>query len=281
MKRVLSIVVAGIFTISLASGAKAQTCEQSFAKKGNPLTGLRFVASKTIADVKPAVALGQLRGIAATGGYDIMVDEAEYGSLLIEQPMSGTVRAFPIEIRATAVGTASAVTMEAKLRGGQLVKEDGARTEMCGMLNRVLGGKAGVAAATRGKSAVSTAGPVAMNSFQFSDTIARDNEKNPAGVSLRYKGKAYTISGIADYITRDEGSDAFRIGYRIPHPQNRGITLPGAPKSKVDVVCYLAKGQLTYALQLKPGANIKLTGTVAEFDSYKRIIWLENCRNAK
>lgn len=281
MKRVVSMVFAAAATMLLASGASAATCEDSFAKKGNPVTGLRFVASKTVADVKPGVALGQMRGIAATGGYDIIVDEADYGSLLIEQPMSGKVRAFPIEITATAAGTASDVTMEAKMRGGQVVKEDAARTEMCGMLNRILGGKAGIAAAAQGKTAVSAAGPVAMNSFQFSDTIARDNEKNPASVLLRYKGKAYTISGIADYITRDEGTDAYRIGYRIPEPQNRGLTLPGALKSKVDVVCYLAKGQLTYALQLKPGANIKLTGTVVEFDQYKRVIWLQDCRNTK
>ncbi|WP_447726737.1 hypothetical protein [Sphingomonas koreensis] len=281
MKRVVPTVIAAAAGLLLASGASAATCEESFAKKGNPVTGLRFVATKTVADVKPAVALGQMRGIAATGGYDIIVDEAEYGSLLIEQPMSGTVRAFPIEIKAAAAGAASDVTMEAKLRGGQLVKENAARTEMCGMLNRILGGKAGITAATRGKTAVSTAGPVAMNSFQFSDTIARDNEKNPAGVLLRYKGKPYTISGIADYVTRDEGTDAYRIGYRIPEPHNRGLTLPGAPKSKVDVVCYLAKGQLTYALQLKPGANIKLTGTVTEFDQYRRVIWLQDCRNAK
>lgn len=281
MKRIVPKVVAATLGMVLASGANAATCEESFAKKGNVVTGLRFLATKTVADVKPNVALAQVRGIAATSGYDIIVDEAEYGSLLIEQPMSGTVRAFPIEIKATTAGAGSSLTMEAKLRGGQLVKEDAARTELCGMLNRVLGGKAGIAAAARGKSAVSTAGPVAMNSFQFSDTIARDNEKNPAGVLLRYKGKPYTISGIADYITRDEGTDAYRIGYRIPEPHNRGLTLPGAPKSKVDVVCYLAKGQLTYAMQLKPGANIKLTGTVADFDQYKRVIWLQDCRNAK
>ncbi len=106
-------------------------------------------------------------------------------------------------------------------------------------------------------------------------------KRNPATVELRYKGKQYTISGIAEYITRDEGTDAYRIGYKIPEPYARVITLPSAPKSKVDVVCYLAKGQLTYALQLKPGANIKLTGTVEDFDQYKRVIWLKDCRNAK
>lgn len=278
MKR---IILATAATLAFATGAQAASCEQSFVKKGNPLTGVRYIATTTVADATPAVALGQLRGIAAGGGYDIMVDEADYGSLLIEQPMSGKVRAFPIEIKATAAGRATNIVMEAKLRGGQFVKDEPAKVEMCGMLNRVLGGRAGIAAAGRGKSAVSSAGPVEMNSFQFSDTIARDNEKNPATVELRYKGKQYTISGIAEYVTRDEGTEAYRIGYRIPEPWNRGLTLPGAPKSKVDVVCYLAKGQLTYALQLKPGKNIKLTGTVDDFDQYKRVIWLKDCRNAK
>ena len=39
----------------------------------------------TVADLPPAVAIGQMRGIVAAKGYDIMADEAEYGSMLIEQ----------------------------------------------------------------------------------------------------------------------------------------------------------------------------------------------------
>ena len=67
----------------LATPAHAATCEEAFVKKGNAITGLRFTAAVTVADLPPAVAIGQMRGIAAGKGYDIMADEASYGSMLI------------------------------------------------------------------------------------------------------------------------------------------------------------------------------------------------------
>ena len=41
-----------------AGTANAATCEEAFVKKGNPITGLRFTAAVTIADLPPAVAIG-------------------------------------------------------------------------------------------------------------------------------------------------------------------------------------------------------------------------------
>src|SRR5690606_30298093 len=135
----------------LAAGtAHAAGCEETFAKKGNVIGGLRFTASVTVADLKPVTAIQQMRGIVAAKGYDIMADEAEYGSMLIEQPMTGGARAFPIAITATEAGGASTVVMEAKLRAGQTTRDAAAKEEMCAMLNRIQGGKAGLAAAQQG-----------------------------------------------------------------------------------------------------------------------------------
>jgi hypothetical protein len=266
-----------LFTMGTANAA---TCEEAFVKKGNPITGLRFTAAVTVADLPPAVAVGQMRALVAAKGYDIMADEAEYGSMLIEQPMTGTVRAFPIQITATQTGGIGTVVMEAKLRAGQATKADAAMAEMCGMLNEVKGGKAGAAAAKKGATATTVAAaPVKMNSLSFSQQVSKDTERNSAGMLTRYKGKQFTIDGLVDYVTKD-GKD-FRVGYKIPQPYEQAIRLPNQAPFKTDIVCYMAPGQAAYSLQLKPNKSIKLTGTVEDFDEYRHVIWLKDCRPAQ
>ena len=263
-----------------AGTAHAAGCEETFAKKGNIIGGLRFTASVMVADLKPVTAIQQMRGIVAAKGYDIMADEAEYGSMLIEQPMTGSARAFPITITATEAGGASTVVMEAKLRAGQTTKDSAAKEEMCAMLNQIQGGKAGLAAAKQGKGATTVAAaPVKMSSLGFSQQVSKDTERNSAGVLTRYKGKQFTIDGQVDYVTKD--GNAFRVGYKIPNPWEQAIRLPNQAPFKTDVVCYMAPGQAGYSLQLKPNKSIKLTGTVEDFDEYKHVIWLKDCRPAQ
>lgn len=263
-----------------AGTANAATCEEAFVKKGNAITGLRFSGAVTVADLPPTVAIGQMRGLVAAKGYDIMADEAEYGSMLIEQPMTGTVRAFPIQITATQTGGIGTVVMEAKLRAGQTVKSDAAMAEMCGILNQIKGGKAGAAAAKKGATATTVAAaPVKMNSLSFSQQVSKDTERNAAGILTRYKGKQFTIDGLVGYVTKD-GKD-FRVGYKIPDPWEQAIRLPNQAPFKTDIVCYMAPGQAAFSLQLKPDKSIKLTGTVEDFDEYKHVIWLKDCRPAQ
>ncbi|MBJ7500794.1 MAG: hypothetical protein JHC57_13670 [Sphingopyxis sp.] len=276
----LAVALAPAALLFAAGTANAATCEEAFVKKGNPITGLRFTAAVTVADLPPAVAIGQMRGLVAAKGYDIMADEAEYGSMLIEQPMTGTVRAFPIQITATQTGGIGTVVMEARLRAGQATKADAAMAEMCGMLNQIKGGKAGAAAAKKGATATTVAAaPVKMNSLSFSQQVSKDTERNAAGILTRYKGKQFTIDGLVDYVTKD-GRD-FRVGYKIPQPYEQAIRLPNQAPFKTDIVCYMAPGQAAYSLQLKPNKSIKLTGTVEDFDEYKHIIWLKDCRPAQ
>lgn len=276
----LAAALAPAFILLTAGTANAATCEEAFVKKGNPITGLRFTAAVTVADLPPAVAIGQMRGLVAAKGYDIMADEAEYGSMLIEQPMTGGARAFPIQITATQTGGIGTVVMEAKLRAGQSVGGDAAKTEMCGILNEIKGGKIGAAAAKKGATATTVAAaPVKISALGFSQQVSKDTERNAAGVLTRYKGKQFTIDGQVAYVTKD-GKD-FRVGYKIPEPWEQAIRLPNQAPFKTDIVCYMAPGQAAFSLQLKPDKSIKLTGTVEDFDEYKHVIWLKDCRGAQ
>lgn len=261
------------------SMASAATCEETFLKKGSPVSGLKFTATVTVPDLTPVSAIQQLRGIVAAKGYDIMADEAEYGSMLIEQPQTGKARAFPIQITATNQAKVGTVVMQANLRAAMMVKEADAMTELCGMLNQLKGGKAGLALAAKGKNAqTAQAAPLGMSALAFSHQVSKDTERNPAGVLTRYKGKSFTIDGTVDYVTKD--GDKFRIGYKVPNPWEEVLRLPNMAPFKTDIVCYMAPGQAAYSLQLKPNKGIKLTGIVEDFDEYKHIIWLKDCRPA-
>jgi hypothetical protein len=259
--------------------ARAATCEQGFVKSGSPIGGLKFTASIQVADLSPASAIGQMRGIVLPRGYDILTEEAEEGSMLIEQPATGKTRSFPIIVTATSAGRTGNVELAAKLRGGMLVKEELAKTEMCSILNQIKGGKAGLVAAARAKSAVAaTAAPLSLSALSFSQQISKETERNPAAIPLRYKGKSFTINGPVDYITRDGAY--YRVAFKIYDPYIGSVKIPGSTTLKTDISCLMAKGQNAYALTLKPNKNVKLTGTYRDFDEYRHVIWLQDCRPA-
>ncbi len=259
--------------------AQATTCEESFAKTGSPIGGLRFSASTTVPNLAPASAIGQMRGIAVSKGYDVLAAEAEDGSMLIEQPQTGKARAFPITITATSSAGVGTVLMEAKLRAGMMAGSDGAKTEMCAMLNQLKGGKAGAAAASSGMKAVGTSAPLAIGALALSHQISKDTERNAAAVPLRYKGKTFIVDGLVDFVTKD--GDAYRVGYKIPHPYEEVLRLPNAAPFKTDIMCMMAKGQAAYTLQLKPGKSIKLSGVYDNFSEARHVLWLRDCRPAK
>jgi len=260
--------------------AYAGTCEDTFQKKGSPISGLRFIATASVPDLPPDVAINQMRAIAAGKGYDIMASEPTSGALLIEQPMSGKARAFPVEINATQAGGVGMVVMEAKLRAGMMTPEAAARTEMCAMLAELKGGKAGRTAAASGSKATTVQGaPVVLNALSFSQQISKDTERNPAAVRARYIGKRYTVTGLVDYVMADSGTQ--RVAFRIPNPWEEVLRLPNAAAFKTDISCMMAAGQSVYTMQLKPGKSVKLTGTVFKFDEYKHVVWLNDCVPAK
>ena len=258
----------------------AATCEQSFVKRGNVVTGLNFTAQTDVPELSPASAIGQMRGIAIGGKYDIILEEADAGSMLIEQPAAGSARALPIIITATEAGGAGSVKMEAKLPAGMAAPADGVKAELCGMLAKLKGGKAGLAAASQGMGAVATSTPTRIDAVTLSTQFARETVKNDAALPLRYKGKAFSVWGKVDHIMKD--GDYFRVAWDIPRPADRAIRLdaPGDPSFMINISCLMAKGQNAYALTLKKGALIRLTGVFYEYDTFKQTVWLNECRPA-
>jgi hypothetical protein len=253
--------------------AHAAACEDSFIKKGNVLTGLRFTASMQVADLNPATAIQQLHGIALARGYDVLDEEAEEGSMLIEQRSAGSARSFPIVVTATESGN---VSLAVKMPAGMVVEGAAVKGELCTMLGQVRGGSAGLAAAADAGNVVAAAPVVKIEALTLSHNLSRETEKGAENIPLRYKGKAYTITGYADYVLKD--GDAYRVAYKIPDPSKELLNAPGQPVFKTDISCLMAKGQNAYSLTVKKGQRITLTGVYRDFDQFCHVIWFENCR---
>jgi len=263
------------FALLAPSIAHAATCEDSFAKSGSFISGQKFNASVTVPDLAPASAIGQMHGIVVAKGYDVLATEAEEGTMLIEQPQTGKVRAFPITVTATADGT---VRMEAKLRAGMSASAEGAKNEMCGMLNQLKGGKVGRTAAAAGLNATGSKATMEIDALALSHQVSKDTERNAAAIPLRYQEKSFTLKGTVKRV--DKIGNDYVVLYDIPQPYEEVIRLPNAAAFKTDLVCRMARGQSVYALQLKPGKGIKLTGVYDRFDPLGHMMILRDCRPA-
>lgn len=259
-----------------ATTAGAAECEGSFVKKGNPVTGLRFTATAAVADMSLPSAVGQLRGIALGKGYDILAAEADAGSMLIEQPATGKARSFPITITVTNENGAGQVTMVAKLRPTMNVPEAAARSEMCGMLNQLRGGKAGLALAKQGNAAQATrtAAPLRMSVLAFSSQMAGEARKNSEAMVARHQGKAFTLFG--PVATIGKAGTSYQVDFKLLENMLTSI-VPGSGY-RLEVSCILAQGQSTYALGLKPDKRVELTGVFDEYDIGRSTIYLRDCR---
>ncbi|MCP9931202.1 hypothetical protein KBY82_10435 [Cyanobium sp. AMD-g] len=267
---------AAVVALVLPSAARGATCEDSFEQKGNPISGIRFHAEVTVDALSVPVAIRQLRGIAATRGYDILSEEADDGSMLLEQPRSGSARPFPIIATALAEQAAARVKLEAKLPAGMLAGAGGARNELCAMLNAVKGGPEGIAAAERSQGAVSSAGPVVIDALVLSQQISQEADTNAASIPTRYQGKTFTIKGRVAHVAKDGG--AYRIDYDIPRSTNDLVLKFGKFRFLTQISCLAAKGQGAYALSLRNGQGIQLTGQYKDYDPPRHVMWFEGCR---
>ncbi|MDZ3832467.1 MAG: hypothetical protein U0S50_11705 [Sphingopyxis sp.] len=258
-----------------AVAAHAAPCEDGFVKKGNAVTGLRFIATTSVPGMSPASGVGQLKGIVAAKGYDVIAAEPESGTMLIEQPQTGKARPFPIEI---AVDSAGSVRMEAKLRPTMSVPDAAAKAEMCGILTQLKGGKAGEALAARGMKAETAVGaPIRMSVLRFSQDVSGQAAKNSAVIAERYKNKSFTLYGPVAYVGGRDGR--YWIEFKLVSNVLTDI-VPGRSAS-LGVTCQLASGNSAYALGLKPDKHVELTGTFDRYEQGFSTVWLKDCRPVK
>ena len=266
--------------LSLPAVAMADECEANFKKSGNPIVMTTYSSAVTVPNLSTGDALSQMRGILVAEKMDVIAENREEGTLLVEQRQSDKARPIPTTINVSTVPAGTRIDMAIKMERGVFSKVEQIRPYMCGLLAKVKGGKEGVAAAKRGAGADNTEATGNQDVFAFSRMIANEANKNAVAVNARHKGRTYTLSGRIETLMED-GED-YNLIFEVPEIRDMVIKpFPHEAQFKVSVSCLFKPDQLTTVLAMREGQKVKLTGTVMKYDNFRRVIWLENCTKAK
>ena len=261
-----------------SSFAHAGECETNFSKSGSVFSGTDFSSRVTVADLSLADALGQMRGIMISEKMDVITEDLEGGTLLVEQRSTGTTRAIPTLINVSTSGGAAVIDMTVKTEKGQIAKQDQIRPYMCDLLSRVKGGEAGRTAGAQGASQQNAADTTVKDVFVFSREIAREAKANAIAVNARHKGRSYALTGRVDYIQED--GEEYNVSFDIPEQSDVVLQLPNEP-ARVGVACLFNPNQLANVLTFRKGEKAQFTGTFLRYDDFKRMVWLQNCKQTR
>jgi hypothetical protein len=261
--------------LGAASSASAGECETNFSKSGSVFSGTDFSSNVTVSDLSVADAMGQMRGIMIAEKMDVITEDAETGSMLVEQRSTNTTRAIPTLINVTGSGGAATVEMTVKTEKGQMAKQDSMRVYMCDLLAKVKGGNDGRVAAAQGAQAKNSEDVTIKDVYVFSREIAREAKGNAVAVTARHKGRKYGLNGRVDYIQED-GED-YNVSFDIPNESEMLLRVPGDNEPRVGVACLFRPNQLANVLTFRKGDKATFTGTFLRYDDVKRMLWLQNC----
>ena len=265
---------------SLAVPALAGECESNFKKSGNPLVMTTYSSAVTVPNLTTRDALAQMRGILVAEKMDVMADDPDGGTLLVEQRQDKAARPIPTTITVSEVASGTRIEMAVKMERGVFSKVEQIQPYMCGLFAKVKGGKEGVAAAKKGAGASNNEATGNQDVYLFSRMIAREADKNAIAVNARHKGRKYTLTGRIETLMED-GED-YNLIFDIPEISEMALKpLPFDAQFKVSVSCLFRPNQLTTVLAMREGQKVTLTGTVYKYDNFRKVIWLENCTKAK
>ena len=265
---------------SLAVPALAGECEANFKKSGNPLVMTTYSSAVTVPNLTTRDALAQMRGILVAEKMDVMADDPDGGTLLVEQRQDKAARPIPTTVTVSEVASGTRIEMAVKMERGVFSKVEQIQPYMCGLFAKVKGGKEGMAAARKGAGASNNEATGNQDVYLFSRMIAREADKNAIAVNARHKGRKYTLTGRIETLMED-GED-YNLIFDIPEVGDTALpNLPFDAKFKVSVSCLFRPNQLTTVLAMREGQKVTLTGTVYKYDNFRKVIWLENCTKAK
>jgi len=279
MRSLLTLIVcAGAATAAQTSAAG--TCEANFAKSGSPFSGTQYTSAITVDNLSPADALNQVRGIMIAEKMDVITEDPEGGTLLVEQRATATTRAIPTLVSVTGKGTATQIDMMIKIDKGVLAKQEDIKRYLCELLAKARGGDAGRLAATQGAQAKNAEFSAQKDAFVFSMEIANEAKANAVALNARHKGRTYTLSGKIDYIQQD--GDDYNVSFEIPEMRNRALsTLPGQANFRVGLACLFRPNQLATVLTLREKQRVTFAGAFYRYDDFKKVAWLENCKQVR
>ena len=262
-----------------ANAAHAGECEDNFKKTGNAFTGVDFSSAVTVPDQSIADAIGQMRGIMIAEKMDVLAEDVENGTLLVEQRSTNTTRPIPTLISVFDENGAAAVEMTVKTEKGQFAKQEAIQGYMCTLLGKLQGGDAGRQAAAKGAATQNVDDVTEQDVFVFSRRIAREGQANAAAVSARHTGRRYALKGKVTSIQQQDGDTI--VGFDIPDHNDSVIRVPGDNAPQTGVACVFKPDQQALALTFRRGETARFEGRFAEYDGILHQVWLDGCKPAR
>lgn len=253
-----------VLSLFAATPALASQCEDTFQKKGNPITGTTYTASTSMAGLSVAAAIQQMRGIAVGEKMDVLDMDANGGSMLLELPETTSHKPLPIIVTATGEAGVTNVSLQLKTGRGAFASADGIRDNLCGMLVKLKAGKAGLASAAAGKSAA--AAVTEISAHQLSLQVKHQAAENDGAINSRYKGKSFRISGPVGHMIEEDGK--YIVIFKAPDEGSYQVL----------VKCSMAANQSAYALSVRGGEKATLTGTFDRYVPSNSEFRLKDCR---
>lgn len=260
-----------------ADVAVAGECENNFTKSGGMFTGGNYSSSIAVADLSVEDGLGQMRGIMIKEKMDVLTEDAETGTMLVEQRSSGATRPIPTIITISSEDADAQVAMTVKTEKGMVAKAEDMKTYLCSLLVQVKGGEAGRLAGAAGSKTQNNADTTQRDVFIFSREIANEANKNAVAVNARHKGRSYALKGRIEHIQED-GED-YNVSFDIPEISEMALRpLPGDAQFRVGVACLFRPNQLAWVLTMREGQSVTFSGKFLRYDNIKKMAWLENCK---
>jgi hypothetical protein len=262
---------------ALSGAAFAGECEDNFNKSGNVFKGNVYNSSISVPNLSVKDSLGQLRGIMISEKMDVITEDPDTGTMLVEQRGTSMARPIPSIITVTAEGTTANIDMTIKPEKGVFAKAEEIKALMCKLMVQVKGGKEGKLASSKGSKTQNIADTTNRDVYVFSREIANEAKKNAVAVNARHKGRSYSLKGKIDYIQED-GED-YNVSFYIPEQSDATIiSLPGDAPFRVGVACLFRPNQLAWVLTMREKQNVTFIGSFYRYDNMKKMVWLENCK---
>jgi hypothetical protein len=266
-----------LICLIVSGNAMAGQCEDNFTKSGNPFKGTNYSSSVTVPDLSTKDGMGQMRSIMISEKMDVITQDFETGTMLVEERSAGMKRPIPTIISVSSDGPNAKIEMTIKTEKGMLAKSEQMKPYVCKLLAQLKGGKAGRLSGAKGSKTQNNADTTSRDVFIFSREIANEARKNVVAVNARHKGRSYSLKGRIDYIQED--GEFYNVSFDIPEMHELQLRpLPNEAQFRVGVACLFKPNQLAWVLTMREGQSVKFTGNFLRYDDFKKMAWLENCK---
>lgn len=166
-----------LMLISVPNSVLATECEDNFKKSGNPFKSTNYISSFSVPNLSTKDGMVQMRGIMTGEKMDMIIEDAESGTMLVAQRSVGMTRPIPTIIAVSGTGASATIEMTIKIEKGMFAKAEETKPYICKLLAQVKGGKESKLDAAMGSKTQNNADTTNRDVFIFSREVTNEARK--------------------------------------------------------------------------------------------------------